>query len=397
MTNNKNDDYDIISMSKDIYSDSGRDISSRSYTDISSRSPEYARKTEQIPSHYRQNPPPQRQEPPKRARKKRKKHRLLKAVAIMLVILTVFFGGFYFYGYSLIDKIKRTPLDTGDLGITTTNYEGIKNIALLGLDTREDNKTGRSDANVILTIDKKHKKLKLTSIARDTRVSIDGHSKDKLTHAYAFGKSQLAVKTLNQNFGLEITDYVTMNFFELARIIDYIGGVTIDVDDAEFKELNSYIIPTTDFGDIACDYLKSSGVQLLSGAQAVCYARIRHTDGDIERGNRQKEVLTAMFAAVKGMNPLKLPELASLVIEECETSLSTNDIISLGLWAVFSGPEFEQLSIPNDNIPSQGKTIGGAWCYVYDLEKARAEIKDFIFEENFYSEEEKAKRETEEK
>ncbi len=386
--NNKNDDYDIISMSRDIYSDSGRDISSRSYTDISSRSPEYVKK-----AYMEQMPSPKKQEPVRPKKKRKKKNRLLKTVAVLLALFVVFCGGFYAYGYSLIDKIKRTPLDENDLGISTSNYGEVKNIALLGLDTREDNKTGRSDANVILTVDKKHKKLKLTSIARDTRVSIDGHSKDKLTHAYAYGKSQLAVKTLNQNFGLEITDYVTMNFFELARIIDYIGGVTIDVDEAEFNELNSYVIPTTDFGDITCDYLKSSGVQLLTGAQAVCYARIRHTDGDIERGNRQKEVLMAMFQAVKGMNPLKLPKLAGLVVEECETSLSTNDIISLGLWAVLSSPEFEQLSIPNDNIPSQGKIIGGAWCYVYDIDKAKNEIKDFIFEQNYYSPQEKAKRE----
>ena len=184
-----------------------------------------------------------------------------------------------------------------------------------------------------------------------------------------------------------------MNFFELARIIDYMGGVEIDVSEAEFNELNSYVIPTTDFGDIPCEYLNSPGIQILGGAQAVCYARIRHTDGDIERGNRQKEVLTAMFAAAKKMNILKLPQLAEMVLSECETSLSTNDIMAMGIWAVTASPEFEQLSIPNDNIPSSGKTISGAWYYVYDLEKARNEIRDFIFEENYYSPEEKSKRE----
>ena len=90
---------------------------------------------------------------------------------------------------------------------------------------------------------------------------------------------------------------------------------------------------------------------------------------------------------------LRMEKLASLVIEECETSLSTNDIMGLGLWAVFTSPEFVQLSLPNDNVPGTGKIIGGAWCYVYDLEKARKEIKDFIFEENYYSAEEVSKRE----
>ena len=383
MNYNNNDDFDIIKMeSKDIYSNSKKDIYSHSFEDISSHS-------------SKQGIPTQNTHPSKKKRKKRKKHTLLKVASVFLCLILVFGTGFYIYGYNLINKIKRTPLDTSDLNITTSTYTEVKNIALLGLDTRDDNKTGRSDANVILTVDKTHKKIKLTSIARDSYVAIDGHSKDKLTHAYAFGRSQLSVKTLNKNFGLEITDYVTMNFFELARVIDYIGGVTIDVDKAEMEELNSYIIPRTHLGDIKCEKLTSYGVQLLSGGQAVCYARIRHTDGDIERGNRQKEVLTAIFSAVKKMNPLKLPELASLIIAECETSLLTNDIISLGIWAILATPEFENLSIPNDNVKGTGKTIGGKWCYTYDLEKAANEIKDFIFEQNYYSAEEKEKRSAE--
>ncbi|MBE6809252.1 MAG: LytR family transcriptional regulator [Ruminococcaceae bacterium] len=357
-----------------IYNDKYEDISSN-YTDISSSSK------------------PEDTQPIKAKKKKRrKKHIALKIISVLLVLIIAFGISFYAYAYKLIDKINRVPLDSEDLGITTDTYSEVMNIALLGLDSREDNNSGRSDANVIVTIDKKNKKIKLTSIARDSYVAIEGRKNDKLTHAYAYGKSQLAVKTLNQNFGLEITDYVTMNFFGLARVIDYIGGVTLDVDEAEFNELNGYVFPTTDFGDIPCENLTAPGVQLLSGAQAVCYARIRHTDGDVERGNRQKEVITAMFAAIKKMNPFKLPELATMILNECETSLTTDKIMKLGMWAVLTTPEFEQLSIPNDNIPASGKTIRGVWYYVYDIEKAKTEIEDFIFERNYYSPEEVAKR-----
>lgn len=313
-------------------------------------------------------------------KKKKKKRKLAKILTIVICFTVVFCICFYAYTYSLLNKMTRATLDQNNLNISTNDYDSVKNIALFGIDSRSDDKTGRSDANVILTIDKKNKKIKLTSIARDSRVAIEGHGMDKLTHAYAYGRSELMVKTLNQNFGLEITDYVTMNFFELARVIDYIGGVEVDVDDAEFKELNSYVIPTTDFGDMECKYLEASGVQVLSGTQAVCYARIRHTDSDIERGNRQKEVLTAIFSKIKKMNPLKLPKVASLIISQCETTLSTNDIMGLGLNVLTIGIDFEQLSIPNDNVKATGKTIGGAWCYVYDLAKAREEIKNFILQ-----------------
>lgn len=375
-----NNGFKITFDDDDIYSSSDRDISSHShYEDISSSS--------SVGKHSAKSV--------SRGKKSKKKRRLRLPVKILIVLLclvTALGTAFYAYTNNLLDKLERSELDTENLGITTDKYGDIKNVALLGLDTRTDNKSGRSDANVILTIDKKHKKIKLTSIARDTYVSIDGHSKDKLTHAYAYGRSQLAVKTLNQNFDLEITDYVTMNFFELARVIDYIGGVTIDVSEAEYNELNSNVIPETDFGDIECKKLTRSGLQVLSGAQAVCYARIRHTDSDIERGNRQKEVLMAMFNQVKKTNVLKLPEVASMIIEECETSLSNEDIIKLGTWALTCSPEFEQLSLPNDNVPGKGSIISGVWYYVYDLDKAKQEIHDFITEENYYSPEEAAKR-----
>lgn len=349
-----------------IYSSSGRRNTPQRYEDISSVSK------------------------PRRSKgKRRKKRRVLKNLLIAVIcLLTAACAGFYLYAYRLINTVKRTPLDKNDIGINSEEpqvYENVRNIALLGLDTRQDNNVGRSDAIVILTVDKAHNKLKLTSIARDTYVAIEGHSKDKLTHAYAYGKSQLAVKTLNQNFNLEISDYVTMNFFGLARVIDYINGVTVNVTEAEKNELNRNIFPEMRSLKMECPDIASAGEQTLNGAQAVCYARIRHIDSDVQRGNRQKTVLMAMFNKAKSLGALKLPQFAQMFLKECETSLSANDIISLGSWGLISSPEFEQLSVPNESIPSSGKIIKGVWYYVYDLETAKNNIKDFILEENSYS------------
>ncbi len=372
MENKNNFNIKIDYNDPNIY-DQFEDISSsREYTDITSSSKKG--------KHYAKK------------KKKKKSRKLLIILAIILAVIITLCGVFYVYTYNLLKEVNHVTLNEEDLGITTNVFDDYINIALLGIDTRQDNDSGRSDANIILTIDKKHKKIKLTSIARDTYVAIEGHGKDKLTHAYAYGKSQLAVKTLNQNLHLEISDYATINFFGLARIIDYLGGITLDIDSREMKELNTNIIPYANFGDTKCEKIKSAGIQKVSGQQAVCYARVRHTDSDVERGNRQKEVLTAMFDAVKTMNPLKLPEVAKLVLSECETSLTTNDIMDIGTWALINTPEFEQISLPNDNVKGRGQIIRGVWYYVFDIEAATKEIKDFIFEENFYSPEEVAKR-----
>ncbi len=311
-------------------------------------------------------------------RKKRKRHTVRNLLLFILAALLLAGGGTYAYTYRVIDRIERTPLDQNDLGITTSDYEGVRNIALLGVDSREDEKVGRSDAVMIVSIDRKAGKIKLTSIARDSYVAIDGHKKDKLTHAYAYGRAQLAVKTLNQNFGLEITDHVTMNFFGLSRVIDYIGGVTVEVDEAERKEMNTNIIPWMVEMGIPCEPVTTAGTQLLTGGQAVSYARIRHTDSDIVRGGRQREVLEAIFAAAKGGNPLRWPKIAEKIVAECDTSLATNDLINLGVWAMFTSPEFEQLSIPNEDLPASGKIIGGAWQYVYDTDAAAKIMRRFI-------------------
>ena len=94
---------------------------------------------------------------------------------------------------------------------------------------------------MIATIDIHNKKLKLTSIMRDSYVNIDGHGLDKINHAYAFGKAPLAIKTLNENFDLNIEDFVAVNFSYLPKIIDKIGGIELDIDSEELEYINGYI------------------------------------------------------------------------------------------------------------------------------------------------------------
>jgi LCP family protein required for cell wall assembly len=139
----------------------------------------------------------------------------------------------------------KKNVDKDNLGVSDdiANKYGktdIVNIALFGVDTRDkDSFSGRSDSIMIVSIDKAKNDIKLISVLRDSCVAIDGHGNQKITHAYAYGGAELAIKTLNQNFNMNITDYATINFYKLAEAIDILGGVDIDITEDERLELNN--------------------------------------------------------------------------------------------------------------------------------------------------------------
>ncbi len=302
------------------------------------------------------------------------------AVVLALVVTAVTLVG------SMLGQINReSELSEGDVGITeesTQLSKDVKNIALFGLDSRSDNESGRSDAIIILSVDRVHDKIKLTSIARDSLVAIDGHGQSKITHAFAWGKAKLAVKTINQNFGMNITDYAYINFFEFAEIIDYIGGVMIDVDASEASVMNDYYGP--ELLRLGFDYVRvSAGYQRLSGPQALAYSRNRYTGSDIDRGNRQKEVLEAMFAQAKDIPLTKYPSVISQILSMCHTTLTNSEMMSMATWAVGSSPVFEQFSLPSPECKAQGGNWndGHGWVWHYDMGLATEILHKFIYEE----------------
>lgn len=286
---------------------------------------------------------------------------------------------------SWLGKIQReSELSEGEIAVNSAlpDAKTVQNIALFGLDSRSDNDSGRSDAIIILSIDRVHNKIKLTSIARDSLVAIDGHGHSKITHAWAYGKAKLAVKTLNQNFGMNITDYAYINFFEFTQLIDYLGGVMIDVTPAELNIMNNYYGP--ELRSLGLNYKNATaGYVRLNGVQALAYSRNRYTGSDIDRGNRQKEVLEAMFAQVKDTSLTKFPTLISQSLEMVHTTLSNEELMSIAQWALSSSPTFEQFGLPSKECQAQGGDWhdGHGWVWHYDMDVATQVLHNFIYEE----------------
>ena len=256
--------------------------------------------------------------------------------------------------------------------------ENITNIALFGVDSRDHDDTGRSDALMIMSVDKMHGKIKLTSIARDTRVYIsDRGSYDKIAHAYAYGGPEMSIKTINQNFNTNIKEYVTVNFDQLATVINSLGGVTLTITEEERVSANENIAALGTGTPI-----RQSGTVLLTGEQAVGYARIRKIDSDNMRAQRQRNVLNAIFEQMKGKSSLEYAEFIRQLLPNVETSLDYGDLMGLAT-IMFGSVTMEELSFPNENSNARGGIFysDGAWYYEYDLDVASQQLHQFIYED----------------
>lgn len=305
----------------------------------------------------------------------------LAAIALALVIVAVSVATSY------LNQVSRLSDLSGDIGVNSDlPTDGVQNIALFGIDSRNNDESGRSDAMIILSIDRVHNKIKMTSIARDSLVQFDNYQ-SKLTHAFGWGGYALAVKTINKNYGLNITDFAYVNFHEFAGIIDYIGGVNIDVSASEMQVMNNKYTKYIREMGIDCPDITQTGMQRLNGGQALAYSRNRYTGNDIERNNRQKEVLEAMFAEVKDVPLTKFPSLISKVMELCHTNMTNSELLSVATWALTKQPTTEQISIPTKEL----NAIGGiydryGWVYRYDMKQAAQVIYEFIYEPETESE-----------
>lgn len=332
-----------------------------------------------------------RKNPSLESKKKYKKRRIFFVISLLLLLIVSFLGFYVTNKLGKLNKDSSISEAKEDLGIdkniedTLNSFSSSKdviNIALFGLDQRTKDEPCRSDAIMVLSVDTSHKKLKLTSIMRDSYINIDGHGKDKLNHAYAYGGPQLAIKTLNQNFKLNITDYVSINFFELEKLIDDLGGVVIDVKPAEVPFINDHMKEVASLTQTPVTPLKNSGKQNLNGRQALAYSRIRYQgNGDYERTDRQRRVLEAMMHKVLDSSVSQYPALIDKLGPHVTTSLSNMEILSLGTSVATSGTtNIEQVRFPYEGyFNDSGKMINGVWYLPYDVEETSSQIHEYIY------------------
>lgn len=279
----------------------------------------------------------------------------------------------------IVDKL----VDVDDLMINQRlDDEGWWNILLLGSDSRNmDNYYGLTDSIVILSFHPADSTAKLTSIMRDTWVDIYGVGERKINSANVYGGPDLILRTVNEYFGMNLTDYVLVSMEALADIIDMIGGIDIAVTHAEMNAINTQLKwDSMDFklNDSTPLTLYGDSVHL-TGNQALAFARIRKLDSDYVRTERQRTVLIAIADQLQTTDVKTLSSVVLRLAAYVQTNLAISEMISLateGMSIDMGG--IEQLRLPADGT-FQSDTYDGVWSIRADFEANQACLHDFIY------------------
>lgn len=308
---------------------------------------------------------------------------LTTLIATVLLIAVVITGA---VAYSLFGKMERPendiPID--QIGVNQNLPGEWMNILLLGQDTRDPEQRGRTDTMLLASVNKNTGKVKLTSIMRDLFVPIEGHKDNKINAAHAFGGPELTLKTVNQVFDLNVSKYVLVDFYNFQYIIEALGGVNLEITQAEMETINQMAAsmalkdkdPTLYDGELT-DYGK--GTRLM-GRQALAYTRIRKMDSDYMRTQRQRNVLTAIAEKLSDSDAMTLYESVQRVLPYVSTNVDIWDTISLGGAALRGGVRnMQQFRIPVDGT-FVGETREGTWAMWADLPANRDALHDFIYE-----------------
>ena len=247
----------------------------------------------------------------------------------------------------------------------------VRNILLVGTDTRDVTmERGRSDTMIVVSYNSSNGSVKMTSILRDTLVPIEGHDWNRLNAAYSWGGIGLCINTINQTFGLDIQEFVVIDFNGVRDFLDYIGGVDVYLTAEEAAYYNSKFNRSL-----------SEGMNHLTRDLALAHMRNRTLGNDYGRTRRQRDVITAaMRKILTEKSVADIYDIADYTFSLVKTNISATSIASLAV-SVFS--QGSGLSITTENIPFsdayQFAWYNGLDIISYDIPSTAARLSRFIY------------------
>lgn len=274
-------------------------------------------------------------------------------------------------GEEIRDEVGELP--EGDV----SSDDDVINILLLGTDerTRDFSDNARADSMMLVSLNRKTGTVKLVSFERGLGVKIAGRNDDWLTHTFRYGGAQLTMDTISTNFLVNIDGYVRTNFNFFAQIIDSIGGVDIELTQTECNGLNGLVRTNAQ-----TRHWVYPGVNHLDGYDALQYCRLRYTDSDWRRIERQRNTVQAVINQTKTLSLIELNELADTCLPMVRTSLTKEQITALLISAPkFMGAQAEQMTIPAEGTHWGRIGVDGRSLIDCDFQKNAEILMEFLY------------------
>lgn len=272
--------------------------------------------------------------------------------------------------------------------------QAVFNVLLIGTDDRttEFNDNARGDTCILLSINRKTNQVHLVSFERAIGVKIPSGEYagqwDWLTHMFWYGGPYLMTREIRENFKVDVTKYIRVNIRTFMELVDSVGGVDIDMTEAECNNIN-HPEGTFTAGNIKGMHVEKEvqqdlvpGVNHLNGATAMCYARLRAIDDDWHRVERQRKVILAAVENLKKMNVTELDQLLNNVLPLVQTNLTEADIASLIPEAgTFVNMDYDTITFPLKHTYGLMDGMCGRKVLALDFETNSEELQNFLYGE----------------
>ena len=282
----------------------------------------------------------------KRTRRRRRGRRLGCLFPLILCVLLVV-GAYWVVAHPIDERLAFTPAEQETVnGTLSWAIPGMPyNVLLLGSDAREDDTASRTDTMVLMRVDLIGGKLTMVSIPRDTKVNIEGYGTSKINAAYAYGGAGGSVKAVSKLTGMPVNHVAVIHFEELVGLIDYLGGVTVnvpvDVNDLEYSGL-----------------VMDSGMQTMDGETALAWARTRYgfEDGDYQRQEDQRILMTAIMNRILSLSPREMPRALEELADMVGTDMRCYNLVPLFIRFKLFSPKVYSCA-----IPTTSEYVDGVW------------------------------------
>lgn len=321
------------------------------------------------------------------------KKKIIIIISVILLILILIISSILLYinrKLKMINYEEITDIYTNDMEEKTQKTEEqlkkIKTIVLIGADGNDDETSNRSDTIMLVTINTEDKKISLVTVPRDTYTYIpDLNTWSKINIGYFHGGAKFVINTLNYNFGLNLNDYASVDSKNMVEIIDYIGGVEVNITEDEKNYINNMqYIKALRYTQHEYVKVEKSGNVLLNGDQALTHMRNRDdVNMDYGREVRNREVIQSLMKKISSLEVSKILELIDIVLPKITTNINITEYTKIMFYMLKDKDKYlnniTSVQVPNLSYCHDEYTWDGVWCLGTDYKKAEEDFIKYIY------------------